>query len=146
MPSVWTRLRGALDPLARVYGQYTAYRLHINEHVGHVDGMSVPDARDYLKAKGYTPQYLSAAKRHPETGQLHDLSYRRVPDAHPIEAEGTPIAKKSPRLCQYHVHAFRVGGGVDWFSHYEYRPLMLMKHYRPEYGATYLRGVSDLDI
>lgn len=154
MVSTWTRLRAAVDPIVRPYHLYTAYPLGSPEYVGTVLG-SVDDVRQLLVEAGYEPQYLSAAKEHPETGQLHDLSYRRVPDEHPEEAEGTAVGTWRPIDCQYHFHAFATADGVDGFSHYELRPDFwspefdverLEIHYHPTYDDDYLRGVTDLDL
>lgn len=147
MVSAWTRLRAALDPLARRYNLYTAYTIGNSEFVGTMDG-TVADAREQLRANGYTPQYLSAAKRLPGTGQLHDLSYRHVPETHPSAWTDDRFA---PSECQYHVHAFATDDAVRLFSHYEvrpdtWRPLALRTHYRPAYGQTYLRGVTNLEV
>lgn len=167
VPSAWTRLREAADPLARSIGLYTAYTLPESEYVGSVDRLSVDpytptltfaDLRDYLAAHGYEPQYLSAAKRHPETGSLHLLSVRRVPDEHPEAVAGTALSDHPPGACQYHVHVCPgpVDGQYDLFSHYELRPLPMAvagescreavarsaRHYRPQ--GAYLQGVTDL--
>lgn len=156
MPSVWTYLRAALNPVARRYGQYTAYALSPNEAVGAIHGFDVDDARHYLRQNGYEPQYLSAAKRHPETGQLHDLSYRRVPSKHPALIVNERLARDfRPEQCQFHVHVFDRDGSTEWFSHYEARPDLLepsfdptrlRTHYRPTYGQDYFQGLTDLDI
>lgn len=145
MPSAWTRLRAAADPLARRLNAYTAYSLTPDEYVGRIDG----DVRAFLRSHGYEPQYLSAAKRHPETNALHDLSYRRVPTAHPAGVTTALTRNWRPAQCQYHVHVF----GHECFSHYELRPdfwppnpRRLREHYRPTAGSTYLRGVTDLDL
>lgn len=157
MPSPWTLARAAADPLARPLNLYTAYPLHGTEHVGTTHDLSLDDARHYLRQHNYEPQYLSAAKRHPVTGALHDLSYRRVPAKHPALVVNERLAREyRPEACQYHVHAFRWDTGrIDWFSHYEARPdpfrpafdlQRLRTHYRPAYGRDYFRGLTDLDL
>lgn len=157
MPSPWTRLRAAVDPVVRRFGLYTAYRLHGSEHIGATHDLTIDDARHYLRQNRYEPQYLSAAKRHPTTGAPHDLSYRRVPGKHPALVVNERLARKfKPNECQYHVHAFRWDTGrIDWYSHYELRPSPFkphfdisraLKHYRPKYGMTYFRGMTDLDL
>jgi len=162
MPSAWTHLRAAVDPLVRPYHLYTAYPLTDAEHIGTVAGESIRDARRALGMAGYEPQYLSAAKRHPETGALHDLSYRKVPDIHPVfdPIVSGGLKPYDAEQCQLHVHAFDVPDGVAFYSHYELRPDLrpvagetigeayrrLRTHYRPEYGDTYLRGVTDLPL
>lgn len=146
MPSAWTRLRAALDPLARRVNLYTAYDIGHDEYVGAFDAeMGLADVRHSLRQNAYEPQYLSAAKRLPGTGQLHDLSYRRVPTTHP---EAWSVDRYAPSDCQYHVHVFEsADGGPLAFSHYEVRPFAdPREHFRPTYGSTYLRGVSDLDL
>ena len=157
MVSLWTDIRAAADPFARRLGGYTAYRLSTMEYVGRVRyPLGVHDARDHLESKGYEPQALSAAKRHPNTGALHDLSYRRVPEEHPDGADGATIADAyDPDECQLHVHVFETAGWLEWFSHYELRPDVfrpsfsydrLAEHFRPTPGETYLRGVTDLSF
>lgn len=155
MPSAWTRFRAAVNPLARRLGLYTAYPLGTPEHIGTVE-QSMDEARSFLDHCGYEPQWLSAAKRHPRTDQLHDLSYRRVPNQHPSEATGTRLAREfEPQECQYHTHWFHDLEGIEVFSHYELRPdfwrptlslIRLRKHYRPAYGTEYLLGVTDLEL
>lgn len=161
MPSRWTRLRAHLDSVARLFGGYTAYTLSREEYIGSVylPG-GARDAYTFLTKNGYEPQYLSAAKRHPETGALHELSMRNVPERHPpatvTDDWMADIAfHYNPSECQYHVHVFEHDGIVEYFSHYELRPDVfgpsfsvgrLREHYRPEYGETYLRGVSDLGL
>lgn len=165
-PSVWTRIRAALDPIARRYNLYTAYRVSQDEFVGTWTG-TVDEFRERLGDAGYVPQYLSAAKSHPESERpwdadedLHDLSYRHVPDRHPGAVENTGLEAWRPVDCQYHVHLIR----GDVFSHYELRPDFfrptplaverLAEHYRPTYDGggrpratwTYLRGVTDLEL
>ena len=159
MPSPWTRLRAAVHPHARrLLGLYEAYPLNQEEYVGTLgNGYTLADARHYLRQNGYTPQYLSAAKRHPQTGALHDLSYRRVPTRHPPAALDTALeARFAPAACQYHAHVFQTAdGGPVFYSHYEARPdplrpavdlARLRTHYRPTTGETYLEGVTDLQL
>lgn len=155
MPGRWTQLRAAVDPITRQLGFYTAYALDVEEHVGSVE-LTTGEAQQYLRQRAYDPQYLSAAKRHPETGELHKLSTRHVPDDHPPAADGTQLAERyAPRECQFHTHWFDTAGGVDVFSHYETRPDLLRPepsierlrtHYRPERGSTYLRGITNLEL
>lgn len=147
----WTRFRAAINPfLRRAFGLYSAYPLSPAEYVGTAD-LSTDDARHYLRQNAYEPQYLSAAKRHPATNQLHDLSYRRVPGTHPPQWTADDW---SPAECQYHVHVFAVDDRAEFFSHYETRPDIfaprvdierLRTHYRPT-NKTYRRGVTDLDV
>lgn len=163
MPSPWTELRAAADPITRQFGFYTAYRLARGEYIGEREYTpsvlgSLTQMRAYLRDRGYEPNYLSAAKRHPtERDRYHDLSYRRVPDLHPGEIDGTTLAAIfNPSECQYHVHAFKFRGGrIELYSHYEARPDILepsfrirrlRTHYRPTVGDTYFRGVTDLNL
>lgn len=156
MPSFWTRLRAFLNPLARENGFYTAYTLSQNEYVGRIHGFDVSDATGFLKQHGYEPQTLSAAKKHPETGQLHDLSYRRVPAKHPELLVHEPLCRTfRPEECQYHVHAWQTGEWMEFFSHYETRPDVfkpsfslerIRTHYRPTYGTEYFQGITDVDL
>ncbi len=155
MPSIWTKFRIAVNPIARRFNQYTAYTIRDPERIGAIQE-DVPGTREYLRACGYEPQFLSAAKKHPQTGQPHDLSYRRVPDSHPPGTGDKLIAENfRPQECQFHVHAFHVADQMQLFSHYEARPDLLSPevdisrlrtHYRPEYGQEYIRGISDLEI
>lgn len=172
MPSTWTIARAGFDPLARRFGQYSAYTLSHDEYLGAMDPQfTVRDARAYLEQNAYEPQYLSAAKALPGSSwpyppdELHELSYRHVPTRHPPESLGTRLeAEFRPEGCQYHVHVFDSDDcGPLIFSHYEPRPdffeptfdlYRLRRHYRPTYDRpqvpagewTYLRGVTDLDI
>lgn len=127
-------IRSRLDPVARRVGLYTAYTLDESERVGRV---SDPDM---LRSLGFEPTPtlagipLEAAKYHPETGETHDLSLRRV--------------DRTDETRQYHVHVF----GHEVFSHSELRPdpkpigdetvrdmvSRLRTHYRP--GETYIEG------
>lgn len=147
MPSAWTYFCSLINPIARELGYYTSYRLHASEYIGTLYDYTVEDARVFLRDNNYTPQYLSAAKKHPESGLLHDLSYRKIPKHHPLGAEGTPLESYDPESCQLHVHCFWHTGGIDVFSHYETRPLAHpLEHYRPTHGDSYLRGVTDLHL
>lgn len=158
MVSAWTRLRAAVDPIARQYNAYTAYTISQAEHVGTYHG-PLGEFRRILQHEGYEPQYLSAAKRHPGTNQLHDLSYRKVPDRHPADTiTGNWMADIAfdwqPEACQYHVHAFAVEEDViSVYSHYELKPDLWPPnptrwriHYTPTPGETYLRRVTDLEL
>lgn len=163
MPSPWTRLRLAVDPLVRPV-LYTAYRISHDEYVDAMERQfTIRDARDWLQQNAYEPQYLSAAKYLPGPDRRpHELSYRRVPGEHPPEVEGTALEGWRPEQCQYHVHVFNSDdSGPLFFSHYEVRPdffeprfnvARLHAHYRPTWDRpqvdrsewSYLRGVTDL--
>lgn len=94
-----------IDPAARMVGAYTAYALEWEEYVGTV---ARADPVPRLEDQGYQVNPLSAAKYHPETGELDDRSLRRVdPDA--------------PRW-QWHIHLWEREARTQLFSHYEYRP------------------------
>lgn len=156
MVSSWTRLRDAVDPLTReLLGLYAAYDLDPDELARTAPWRTKDEARSFLRERGYEPQHLSAAKRHPDDGRLHDLSYRRVPSVHPPEVDATALQDWPPDACQYHAHVFVYDSGADVFSHYELRPdffapsfsiQRLRTHYRPRYGQDYLLGVSDLPV
>lgn len=155
MPTAWTELRAAVDPIVRPYNLYSAYPLDEREHIGAMVG-DVEAARELLVDEGYEPQYLSAAKRHLETDQLHDLSYRRVPSEHPAAAAGTRLTSTfEPAECQHHIHVFDLGDVLGWFIHYEARPDFLepsvsierlQTHYRPVWGQDYLLGNPDFEV
>ena len=134
-PTLFTRLRGAADPLARRVGHYTAYTLN-DELVGYADEPIEAVAAE-LRSLSYEPNPLSAAKRHPATGELHHYSLRRIdPD---------------DRHRQYHVHLWPSSGEAptEVHSHRELRPdpsrvegetwseavERMRTHYRP--GDTY---------
>lgn len=157
MPSTWTLLRAAVQPVVAPYNLYTAYPLTEKELVATI-ATDTSRLRSFLRTRGYEPQYLSAAKRHPATRRLHDLSYRRVPDEHPPAVEGAALEAWPPSACQYHVHAFemseRMAEGIfSVASHYELKPDLLPLdlerleiHYGPRYGQEYLRGITDLTV
>lgn len=155
MPTPWTELRALANPIARLFGYYTAYPLDPNEYLGTAD-LTLDSALSILWRYGYQPQWLSAAKRHPETNRLHDASYRRVPNEHPKAAAGRRLVTDfEPKQCQFHVHLFELEDGVEFYSHYEARPDFvrpdislgrLRTHYRPQWGETYLQGVTDLEL
>jgi len=136
-------------PLRRLSGGrlYYAYELEKAERV-----KTVPNTLDaiagYLTRRGYEqpPRLagipLEAAKTHPETGQVHDLSLRRVDPDNPTR--------------QFHIHLFEVDGVVEVFSHYELRPdfgrigkeswreayTRLKEHKRPSWGSEWGDGTT----
>lgn len=157
MVSSWTRFRSEINPVVKEISNdlYTAYPLGKQEFVFERRYGNIDSIIEYLRNNGYEPQLLSAAKKHPETKQLHDLSYRSVPSEHPELIEGTKLyVNFYPKECQYHVHVFNVGGGIyQFFSHYEARPDFfepnislhrLSTHYKPLYGQEYFKGITDL--
>jgi len=127
-----------LDPYTRKYlDKYLAYTLSEDEYIGEIDESGLTKLK-----KAYHTNNLSAAKFHPESGNVDDGSFRKVDP-------------ESPRW-QYHIHIF----GNEVFSHYEYRPDFrtiadethrervnrLQEHYRPTRGESYLEGVADETI
>lgn len=130
----------AIDPLVRRFGLYTSYKISKDEYVGQIASDS---PRNDLEAIGYEPSPtvggvpLQAAKTHHETGDVHDLSLRKVDP-------------ENERM-QYHVHVW----DDEVYSHHEYRPDFqrvadeshtdrierLKTHYRPEWDTDeYTRG------
>ena len=160
-------LRARLDPHARrlTNGRlYLAYTLR-GERVGTApDFLSIRDVRECLQSRGYErspsvgPIPLEAAKRHPETGETHDLALRKVGEAGD-DRHAAAIKADDPRHTQFHVHGFERDGRVELHSHFEWRPdarvldgerpadayNRLRSHYRPgSYGGgAYLRRVHD---
>jgi len=124
---------------------YGIYALNSAERVGTL-AATAEQAIDRLQSSPYQYNVVAATKRHPETDDSDDGSYRRVDPNNPDQ--------------QWHIHVFErpdeQGGPVtEVFSHYEYRPLWppslrrSREHYWPDYGASYLQGqhcamVSDL--
>jgi len=126
---------------------YYAYELEKAERV-----KTVPNTLDaiegWLTRRGYEqpPRLagipLEAAKTHPETGQVHDKSLRRVDPDNPTR--------------QWHIHLFEVDGVVEVFSHYELRPDVrrvagesltdaygrLQEHLRPSWGSEWGDGTT----
>ena len=167
-PSLQTRLKA----LANRYtpdGWYAAYELDTEEHVGTIENV-VAHATQRLRSVGYgsLPTVLgirlSAAKRHPETGALHDATVRKVPTtvvecgAVDDVAKGTELADYEYERLQYHVHAFgRKDGTTDVFCHLELRSDLhpvgsedwseaigrLMIHYSPKHSSEYLEGATE---
>lgn len=156
----WNHALAAIDPLARVFGAYTAYTLSASEYVGTIHVADAFDAADVLKSMGYEANPLAAAKYHPDPHHAVDHGgYRRVPDEHP-DLDARITRDYAPRQCQYHPHLWPGVDGVEVFSHYEVRPDLhpvasesvasaynrLKEHYRPDYGETLVRGVTDLEF
>lgn len=126
-----------IDPIARQFGKYTAYRLSSEEFVGYHPRDGVLDS---LRSLGYEMNLLSAAKYHPETGDLDEWSIRRVDPDHP--------------RWQWHVHVWeRSNDRAEVFSHYEYRPdpipidgegmADMQDRLREHYNPTWDRNASD---
>jgi hypothetical protein len=137
-----------LDPIARRIGLYTSYELDESEYIGR----GPPGIASGLVTCGYEnpPKLfgipLAAAKEHPETGEVHDYTLRRVD-------------KDNPRM-QYHIHLWYAESSKDLhaYSHYEFRPDFkrvgdettgeminrLRTHYRPDYtNGEYIQGKAD---
>ena len=144
MTTTQTKVMAAVDPIARRLGYYTAYELDKLEYIGYREDVAT-GTRNELLNNGYerSPTIagirLQAAKKHPETGEIHEYSLRKV--------------DPNDNRRQYHVHLW--GGGVtSIYSHHEFRPDLrvlegesledakerLQTHYRPEWGETYIRG------
>jgi len=167
-PSFQTRLKGLLNKYTPD-SLYTAYELSDEEHIGTFD---VPVDRAAVKiykaGYGSLPTVfgilLSAAKRHPETGKLHDVTRRKVPRSKAeIErvnelVRGTELENYEAERLQFHVHLFqRNDGTIEVYSHLEFRSDLqsvgtedkseafgrLMEHYNPRYDRTYLEGASE---
>jgi len=140
------QLKKRLNPVAQKYGYYTAYELDAKEFVG--DAPNKPPFHRWFVNAGYESPpkvmgvQLSATKLHPDTGEVHDFTIRRVdPD--------------NPRW-QWHVHLWYMQGETEIYSHYEMRPDMrridgedkaemigrLKIHYRPS-GDEYREGYKD---
>ena len=137
------RLAKWLNPLAKRLGLYTSYELTPKEFVGVADRRCIASR---LRARGYRspPRVagipLSAAKTHPVTGAIHDLTLRK-PDP-------------QDHARQYHIHGFRFDSMLAIATHYELRPDLcklpgethgdrvarLRTHYRPVWGDDYVRG------
>jgi len=125
-------------------GLYSSYQLSKDEFIGRLER----GWKETLEANGYEPSptfmgiSLEAAKTHPESGEAHDYSLRKVDP-------------ESPRW-HFHAHFWITGHHTAAFSHYEMRPDIailegeslsdakqrLSTHYRPE-GDEYLKGVAD---
>src|SRR6056297_612785 len=139
-----------LDPIARRIGLYTSYELDEREYIGRGPPGLVRKLLDrgYEKPPTFAGIPLAAAKEHPETGRVHDVSLRKIDE-------------DNPRM-QYHIHYWieRSGKGAkaEIYSHYEYRPDFarvadettgemierLRTHYRPDYtNGEYIQGKAD---
>jgi len=166
-PSFQTRLKGLVDRYTPD-SLYTAYELSDEEYIG-TFGVNAFTAGGKLAKAGYglLPTifgiHLSAAKRHPETGKLHDVTRRKVPQSQAEIARtdeltrGTDLADYDHERLQYHAHLFDTPDGTDVFSHLELRsdpyPVVgetwseaigrLMIHYSPTYDQTLLEGASE---
>jgi len=166
-PSFQTRLKGVIDKYTPD-SLYTAYGLNIEEHIG-TFGVPVDRAAVKIYKAGYSSLptvfgiLLSAAKRHPETGKLHDVTRRKVPRSMAEKArtdeltEDTDLSNYDHERLQYHVHLFDTPDGTDVMSHLELRsdpyPVAgetwseaigrLMIHYSPTYDSEYLEGASE---
>jgi hypothetical protein len=162
----------AIDPYLRRVGLYSAYTLDEKEFVGSVgiDTSNVfkkledrrppfvmeHDFYNTLTANGYetSPTFagitLEAAKIHPKTGDVHDVSLRKV----------DPENNQKQYHLHYWLESVEEGYEAQLFSHHEYRPDVrildgetlseaierLKTHYRPEWGESYIRGKADQTV
>jgi hypothetical protein len=167
-PSLQTRLKALVDRYTPS-GWYSAYELDGEEDIGTFD-LPLDRAQVQLHNVGYglLPTVLgirlSAAKRHPETGKLHDATRRKVPRTKAETARtgelvrDTELADYEHERLQYHVHLFaRDDGTTDVYSHLELRSDLhpvgtedwseaigrLMIHYNPRYDSTLLEGATE---
>jgi len=167
-PSLQTRLKALVDKYTPS-GWYSAYALDAEELIRTFD-LPLDRAQVKLHKVGYglLPTIfgvrLSAAKRHPETGKLHDATRRKVPRSAAEKARtdelvrDTDLSDYEHERLQYHVHLFqRDDGTTDVFSHLELRSDLhpvgtedwsgaigrLMIHYSPRYDSTLLEGASE---
>lgn len=142
------RLRAWADPLLRRIGLYSAYEITEQEYIGktgpHVRAWL---EREYDRSPRLLGVSLEAAKYHWRTGDVHDVSVRK------IDAE-------NPRK-QYHVHGWEIRDRVYALaSHHEYRPDLrllggetpadaverLRTHFCPSWGSDYFRGKAPDDL
>lgn len=138
-------LKAELDSFTRPFGIYLAYQLDHSEYVGRGwFPAGLHDLYVYLtESNEYEPTHFEAAKYHPDTGDLHELSLRRIDACNP--------------RWQWHIHCWSLPdrtGSFELYSHYELRPdpfpidkesittmiNRLQEHYRPTYGETYRQG------
>ena len=163
----------AIDPIARRVGLYTSYELSGKEYVGSVEintSNVFKDAKDLrppfvmehdlyrtLTTNGYetSPTFagitLEAAKIHPESGRVHDVSLRKV----------DPENNQKQYHLHYWLESVEEGYEAELFSHHEYRPDLkilegetladaierLRTHYRPEWDTDeYVRGKADQTV
>ena len=162
-PSLQTRLKALADKYTPD-GWYAAYELDNEEHVGTIENV-VAHATQRLQSVGYgsLPTVLgirlSAAKRHPEAGELHDVTRRKVPRTGAEKARTDELTRDTElddyehERLQYHVHLFsRNDGTTDVCSHLELQIVLrpfrsedrseaigrLMIHYAPIHSSQYL--------
>ena len=140
---------------------YTSYSIDDAEYLGRFDGTR-DELASRLSARGYHYQLFAATKTLGADGPKDVGSFARIPDRHPDAADGTALDEVPPGECQYHVHPFDVGDGMEVYGHYEVHPYPHTphidvsrpwpRHYRPTWDRpdehdrdewTYLRGVCD---
>lgn len=139
---------------------YTSYDVERAEYLGRYDGETAA-LMATLRERGYSYRLLAATKRHPRRDEIDAGSFARIPDRHPGAVDGTALDTLDPRACQYHIHLFDGGDGVEVYGHYEVHPLPHVptwdlsrpypRHYYPTWDGpnvpreewTYLRGVTD---
>jgi hypothetical protein len=163
-------LLAKVDPYLRKIGLYSSYTLSQEEFVGSVniftsnvfnESTNPPFVMEHdfyrrLESFGYEkpPTFLGvpliAAKKHPITNRIHDVSLRKV------DPENT--------RKQYHLHYWLEplddGHEAQIAVHREYRPDItilegetpaqaknrLQTHYRPAYGTDYEKGKLDSNL
>lgn len=161
-----------IDPIARKAGFYTSYELDEEEYIGDIpvstdnvfkdsENLRPPfvmlnDVIDHLEYKaGYElpPKFvgirLEAAKTHPETGDVHDVSLRKL--------------DPEDNRRQWHIHLWyrREKDAMEVWSHKEYAPDFerledesygdmierLRTHYSPDWSTDeYQKGVACDDV
>ena len=130
------------DPLVRrVSGDrlYLSYGLFPDEYIGRVPTLTPVLDIGFEKPPTFAGIRLTAAKTHPDTGEVHDISLRLVDPENPRK--------------QYHLHGWE-DNGWNLYIHHEYRPDphridgedyaemigRLQIHFKPEWGEEYIQG------
>jgi len=137
----------AIDPYVRKIGLYTSYELSEKEFVGLVDLTDIDSLYEhgYEEAPTFAGIGLEAAKIHPISETVHDLSLRKI----------DPENNRK----QYHIHIWMYDPAEIW-AHHELRPDIrpvggeslremyqrLRTHYRPTYGENYIKGKADESV
>jgi len=140
----YKKLKKRLNPVAQKAGLYLAYELDKDEYVGEIEhGLAIElPKRGYESPPDVGGVQLTAAKLHPETGEVHDETLRKVDGNNP--------------RWQWHIHLWDRMDSYEIFSHYEMCPDMkridgedkaemigrLQIHYRPS-GDEYREGYKD---
>jgi hypothetical protein len=128
---------------------YTSYDIGESEYLGSFDG-TLNEFIETVESCGYHYQLFAARKK--KNNAKDDGSYARIPNKHPSAVEDTSLEGLDSQACQYHVHPFVTEDGIDVYGHYEIHPYPWkptnditrpIRHYKPTYGDTYLKGVVD---